>query len=211
MSLYSPLPSANRSRPAARRRSAASAVLRTLTAASLAASALLMASASPGTAAPSTPARTTAGSAALTIDASCPVGTGTVTYAPGITLNPKPTNISFTGSAGPCTSTDPAITAVSGYSGSGQGDLGCTTGGFDATGTILWNTGAVSNATFSSVVDLRPGGIPVIVATGPITSGKFAGSTVELVIALLPANPLGCFSAQGITQTHGPVSLTVLH
>ncbi|MFD9425639.1 MULTISPECIES: hypothetical protein [unclassified Streptomyces] len=181
-----------------------------MTAASLAASALLMASAGPGTAAPSAPARTTAGSA-LAVDASCPVGTGTVNYTPGITLAPKPTNISFTGSAGPCTSTDPAITAVSGYSGTGQGDLGCLTGGFDATGSIVWNTGAVSNATFSSVVDLRPGGIPVIVATGPITSGKFAGSTVELVIALLPANPLGCFNAQGITQTHGPVSLTVLH
>ncbi|WP_329012024.1 hypothetical protein [Streptomyces sp. NBC_00690] len=211
MHLSSPLSSASRGRPAARRRSVASATLRTLTAASLAASALLMASAGPGTAAPAAPAGTSANSSALTIDAACPVGTGTVNYTPGIVLAPRQTSLSFTGSAGPCTSTDPAITAVSAYSGTGQGDLGCLSGGFDATGTILWNTGAVSNATLSSVVDLRPGGIPVIVATGPITSGKFAGSTVELVSVLLPANPLGCFTSQGITQTHGPVSLTVLH
>ncbi|MFI5617780.1 hypothetical protein [Streptomyces sp. NPDC051567] len=194
-------------------RRARTAALRTVTAASLAAAALVLASAGPGAASttPVVTAEAKARAAALTVDASCPVGTGTVTYTPGITVAAKQTSLSFTGSAGPCTSTDPAITAVSGYSGTGQGDLGCLSGGFDAQGTIAWNTGAVSTATFSSVVDLRPGGIPVIVATGPITSGKFAGSTVELVIALLPANPLGCFNNQGITQTHGPVSLTVLH
>ncbi|MER8047719.1 hypothetical protein [Streptomyces sp. NPDC094032] len=159
-----------------------------------------------------TSASTSSQAAAVTVDALCPTGATTVNYSPGATLTPRQTNLSFSGSAAPCTSTtDPNISAISSFSGTGQGELGCTTGSFDATGTIIWNTGAMSQVTFSSQVDLRPDGIPVIVATGPVTSGKFSGSTVALTVELLPANPLACLTPTGVTQTHGPSTITISH
>ncbi|MEV6973289.1 hypothetical protein [Kitasatospora sp. NPDC093806] len=148
--------------------------------------------------------------AAPTVDVTCPVGTATVSYSPGVTLDPKPTDLSFAGSAAPCTSTDPTITAANSVTGTGSGRLGCVSGSFDATGTITWNTGATSQVRFASVVDLRPSGIPVVVGNGPVTDGKFKGDAFTITIELLPDNPFLCFST-GVTQTHGAAAVTVTH
>ncbi|WP_328958024.1 hypothetical protein [Kitasatospora purpeofusca] len=149
-------------------------------------------------------------SAAPTIDAACPVGAATVNYSPGVTLSPHQTDLTFTGSAAPCTSSDPSVTAAT-FTGSGSGQLGCVSGAFDATGLVTWNTGATSSVTFSSVVDLRPSGIPVVVANGPVTSGKFRGDAVTLTIELIPANPLACLTTGGVTQTHGAATILMSH
>ncbi|MER8100996.1 hypothetical protein [Kitasatospora sp. NPDC094016] len=174
-----------------------------LAAAALAAAAVTV----PGTA----QAGTAKPAAAPAVDASCPTGNATVDLSPGATLEQRQTAISLRGNAGPCISSDPAITAISSFSGTGQGMVSCLDAAYTFTATVVWNTGEVSTVAASSTLNLGPLGDAVAVISGPVTSGKFAGDTVEVQIALLPDSFVGCVTPQGVTQLQGTVIATFAH
>lgn len=145
------------------------------------------------------------------VDASCPTGNATVNLTPGSTLTPRQTAISLQGNAGPCISSDPAITAINSFSGTGQGVISCLESNYTFTASVVWNTGEVSTIAASSTLNLGPAGDAVAVISGPVTSGKFAGDTVEVQIALLPDSLDACLTPQGVTQLQGTVIATFAH
>ncbi|MFY1829092.1 hypothetical protein ACN47A_24450 [Myxococcus fulvus] len=58
-------------------------------------------------------------------------------------------------------------------------------------------------------VNAKPAGETVIVLTGTVVSGRFLGATVIRTLTLLNTDVLGCFTAQGVTDVAGPVTLVV--
>ncbi|MBB5867481.1 hypothetical protein F4553_000860 [Allocatelliglobosispora scoriae] len=103
-------------------------------------------------------------------------GTNTATFTPGLTLTAQTVHIDAVGTLTSCVSSDAAITSGT-YTASGNGTLSCLTGGHAGQFTISWNTGAYSTIAFTNSVAVRPLGEVVVLATGTVTSGEFAGDT----------------------------------
>lgn len=138
------------------------------------------------------------------------LGTEAITYTPGLKLTPQQVSLDAHGTLGPCVST-----AGSDFSGgqiafSGSGELSCSVGGSSSgTATVSWLGGEKSRFTYQGAVSLRPDGVTVLVLTGSVTSGAFAGESVVNTIILASADLTACLSTQGLTNTSGPITLDI--
>lgn len=144
---------------------------------------------------------------------SCPLGVQNTSYTPGLTLTtPAPhVEVDSSGTLGPCVSTDLGHTGGT-YEFEGSGDLNCLGGGSAGTGRITWSDpGTVpSRFTYTGTLALRPNGTTVLVATGPVTSGDYAGRTIVSTIVITSTDLLACASPSGLTSASGPFLVTVL-
>ncbi|MEU1056079.1 hypothetical protein ABZ397_26455 [Streptomyces sp. NPDC005876] len=144
---------------------------------------------------------------------SCPLGVQSTTYTPGLTYTTPPpqVDVDVTGTLGPCVSTDLSHTAGT-YTFSGSGNLNCLTGSSVGIGKITWANPGTQPSRFSQSysIALRPNGTTVLVSSGPIISGDYAGHTIVITIVLTSTDLLACLTPQGMTNTSGPFLVTVL-
>ncbi|MCP3166175.1 hypothetical protein [Myxococcus qinghaiensis] len=148
----------------------------------------------------------TAEARAQTVLLTC-VGAEVTEFEPGLTNTAKPTHVSAIGTHG-CAGLPlnlPSAVATT----EADGIIGCGIGQATSTIQIKWSDNTVSVVTGTTVVNLKPAGENVIVLTGTVVSGRFLGATVLRTLTLLNTDPLGCFTAGGVTDVAGPVTLVV--
>lgn len=137
-------------------------------------------------------------------------GLNAVTYSPPLTNTLKTTTINSQTSFGTCVSlTHPGIVSGTVANGTTTGPSSCTAvlGNFSAVNVITWNTGQTSTFTFNGYVNEVDGQF-VIVLTGSITSGLFAGATATEQTTLL--GDLSSCAGAGIAYNSGPAALTIV-
>ncbi|AKF85456.1 hypothetical protein MFUL124B02_12900 [Myxococcus fulvus 124B02] len=135
------------------------------------------------------------------------VGAEVTEFEPGITNDAKPTHISAIGTHG-CAGLPlnlPSAIATT----EADGILGCGFGQATSTIHIQWSDDTVSIVSGTTLVNAKPAGETVVVLTGTVVSGRFLGATVVRTLTLLNTDVLGCFTAQGVTDVAGPVTLVV--
>ncbi|MFD4904050.1 hypothetical protein [Kitasatospora purpeofusca] len=130
-------------------------------------------------------------------------GSTTTTYTPALTNTLQSTTATGTDNASVCVA--PLHPALHSFTGpfTGTQDLSCTsilTPG-SGTETLYWNTGQVSQWSWTNNFQ-NVNGIETGTATGPITSGPLAGSTLTQVIALTPGALADC-ATTGVGQVSG--------
>lgn len=144
----------------------------------------------------------------------CPLGTESTTYSPGLKYPTTPApNVSFnaTGTVGPCVSLDLNHTSGA-VSFTGSGPLNCLGGNSSGTGAIDWaNAGAATtHFAFTGGLSLRPNGVTVLLLTGTVTSGDYAGHKLVATITLLSTDITACLSPSGLTSSSGPITITIV-
>ncbi|MFF0497836.1 hypothetical protein ACFYU5_15615 [Nocardia aobensis] len=143
---------------------------------------------------------------------SCPLGSQTTTYNPGLHLTAPPGDVHLhsTGNLGACVSTDLQHTGGT-YSVDGSGPLTCTGGNSSGSGTVNWAdpTTHPSRFTFTGAVSERPAGDSVLVLTGSITSGDYSGHTLIETVVIASTDLTGCLTPEGLTTTSGTFSFTI--
>lgn len=151
-----------------------------------------------------------AGASASLVDVSCPLGTQTSTYHPGLTYTSRETSFTASGSLAPCVSpTHPDIVGAD-FTGHGHGIASCTAADFEDHSLYHWNTGQTSRVEGRLTINLKPNGQTVLVRVGEVTSGLFDGATVVQTKVLPSLNLLDCFTSDGLEYVSGPVSLTIV-
>src|SRR5437763_444038 len=121
---------------------------------------------------------------------------GTANFTPGLKLGQRATTYTFSGSLSGCSSIgsgDPKLKTAT-ISASGSGKLSCTTGPSKGTATVTWNTGEVSNISYTT-----QGALNAVEVSAKFTGGKFAGRTATGVLAFTVADPTQCNST-GVTS-----------
>src|SRR3954453_7818153 len=120
---------------------------------------------------------------------------GSAHFSPGLKTAKAAVSYTFSGTLGTCkNNTDTTATGGS-VSASGSGPaVGCTGGNTSGSGTVNWNNGKSSSFTFTTT-----GAGNVVRVAGKITSGLFAGSALNAVLAF-NALPTTCNSAAGVTS-----------
>lgn len=147
-------------------------------------------------------------SAADTQLLSC-TGTGSNTYQPGVSIEPKSVAVSSSAHYEPCVSTGtPAITS-GGYQANATSIVSCLAGSFAITVTITWNTGETTTVTAIGIIAQRPANEVVVVYQGTVTAGRFTGASVVMTAALLNVTPAECLTPQGVTGTSGPATIVI--
>lgn len=147
--------------------------------------------------------------AADALDVTC-VGTQTVTYTPGLTLQPVSQSIDINYIFAPCVSaTVPELTSglASGSMTRVVSCLALAEPG-SAASTFVWNTGQSSVFSYNRTVTIVAG-TSVVTLTGAITSGLFAGDTAIVVIAGPAINLLDCLQPPGVTSRSSVVTVTI--
>ncbi|MEU5694352.1 hypothetical protein [Actinosynnema sp. NPDC020468] len=137
-------------------------------------------------------------------------GTQTVTYSPGIVLQPSVQTIHFSHVLAPCSSTTvPGLTA--GFSeGTATRSASCLDllESDSAVLTFHWNTGESSVFTYDRTVT-TVGGSTVVTLTGSVTAGLFAGAAAVMVVIGPAVNLLACLYAPGLAGRSGVVALEI--
>ena len=147
---------------------------------------------------------------ALTVNVTCPAGTTTATYDPGIRLMTRTVHVQGEDIYdGPCTSSDPTP-----KSGIDRFDatlpLSCEQPFFSGPGTtvIEWNNGRQSTLSVNGVVTTNGGQI-IDTFTGTVTAGEFTGASVVAVLTDVQPNVLECASSHGVTSESGTTTLNI--
>ncbi|WP_342378765.1 hypothetical protein NVS55_05140 [Myxococcus stipitatus] len=141
----------------------------------------------------------------------CPLGTSQVSYSPGITNTPTPTNVSGVELSGLCTGLGLPV-GVSSFTTSFAGTATLSCSGLFTVGegeqTFVWNNGATSTWRYTATTPVIVNGQRVITSTGVITSGLLAGMQVTQVLTLANLDLMPCDSSGGLTTTSGPSTYT---
>ena len=143
------------------------------------------------------------------LDVTC-AGTQTVTYDPGLVLQPAATSIHFDNIFAPCVS----ATVPDLISGVSIGTATRTASCLDiaepdsALLTFTWNTGQTSLFSYNRTVT-TVGGTSVVTLTGVITSGLFAGDTAINITTGPAIDLLDCLQPPGVTSRSGVIALTI--
>lgn len=147
---------------------------------------------------------------AVTVDAVC-VGDSHGTYDPGLTLTSQSVVFENDVEYADCESTDPSITDGNNHFGPVTITASCLTliGSGSASRVIVWNTSETSTFSFDYVYS-QSGGQGIVVQTGTITAGKFAGSDAISTFTGGSINLLDCLGS-GITDLTSTVTLTITH
>ncbi|MFY2560741.1 hypothetical protein ACN469_24265 [Corallococcus terminator] len=135
------------------------------------------------------------------------VGAEVTEFDPGLTNTAQQTHISAIGTHGcaglPLNLPSAIVTTEA------DGILSCGFGQALSTIHIKWSDNTVSIASGTTAVNVKPAGEVVVVLTGSVVSGRFLGATVVRTLTLLNTDVLGCFTAEGVTDVAGPVTLVV--
>ena len=118
--------------------------------------------------------------------------TGTANLSPGVTVTPKATSYTFTGTLKSCAGTDKTAKTGS-VSAAGAGKLSCAEGTSKGTSTVTWSNGQSSTISFSTT-DAASG----VLVNGSVTGGEFAGDKVGGVLNFVTTQAKLCTST-GLT------------
>jgi hypothetical protein len=145
---------------------------------------------------------------AAAADVTC-TGSHSVSYSPGLLLSPQPVVATAHYVLAPCVSTDPGVTAGTSTV-TLTNTISCLTLDSAGTGvlTLDWSNGRSSTFTFNRTVT-HPAGQTVVLATGAITGGEFAGDAATLTVASASVNLLACLAPPGITDSSGLAVLAI--
>ncbi|MDT0449722.1 hypothetical protein [Streptomyces hesseae] len=138
------------------------------------------------------------------------VGSQTIRFSPGMTLEARPTQVRATACYS-CTGTDSAVrwgTSVI----EGDGLVSCLSNAAPAVEDITWNTGEHSKIAYRMPDALAVAGETVAPAPAPgkVITGRYKGHFVLSPGAQLSLSPLECASNRGVELISGPVTLAVL-
>lgn len=142
---------------------------------------------------------------------SCPLGHYGQTYTPPLRTFDQQVHVSSRGSFGPCVSLTRPDLHNAEFEVEGDGTLNCLIGGSTA-GTIKfrWNNDQVTRVEYPELsLTVRPGGQTVVLVTGDVVSGPFAGGTMILQSTLLTAGILQCLTT-GVVSGAGPATVAFL-
>jgi hypothetical protein len=156
--------------------------------------------------APNSSTARTGGFALLT----CDLGTQATSYSPGVTLVEKTVFTQINGIVGGCVSlTNPSFQFGT-FSIARDTQQSCLAAAGTTTRTIHWNNGETSTIDATAVVNTKPDGTTVIVATGSVIEGAFEGGTVQLTVVQPNTALAACFTEEGLTAVSGALSLSIL-
>lgn len=143
------------------------------------------------------------------LDVEC-TGTQTTTYSPGLTLIPTSQNVNTHTIYGPCVSASTPGLSAGDRSITNNQVASCLDlpGARSAVATITWNTGQQSAFSFNRTVT-HVGGNTIVVFTGTIVAGLFAGDSAVEVVVGPTLSTLDCLTPPGITSRIGVVTLTI--
>jgi hypothetical protein len=133
------------------------------------------------------------------------VGNMHSTYSPGLTNETRTHYVVGSDNATLCVSlTHPTLTSFVGpYSGSGEVSCNALLAPGAGTETLYWN-GTTQFSTWSFDVSQTSGnGTRIVTATGPITSGVLAGTTLTQIAAFPNDQFLGCSTETGVEEFTG--------
>jgi hypothetical protein len=136
-------------------------------------------------------------------------GSHSVSYSPGLLLAPRPVAATARYALAQCISTDPGVTAGTSTV-TLTNTISCLTLDNAGTGvlTLDWSNGRSSTFTFTRTAT-HPAGQTVVLATGAITGGEFAGDAATLIVTDLSVDLLACLAPPGVTGTSGRAVLTI--
>lgn len=140
----------------------------------------------------------------------CPAGSQTVSFSPGVTSTPQNISVTFSVALGVCVSlTQPQI-----YGGSSQGSVTVTLDCLDllstttGTQTFHWRDGQSSVLSFTRTVT-NINGQTVITLTGSIICGAFTGRTAVCTVVEPALALTACQTPQGLTGQSGVTTLLI--
>ncbi|WP_181792705.1 hypothetical protein [Streptomyces sp. WELS2] len=98
------------------------------------------------------------------------------------------------------------------YHFAGSGNLNCLGGSSAGSGQIAWSDPGTrpSRFTFTSTLAVRPDGTTVLVSTGPVTAGDYAGHTITNTVVITSTDLLACTTPSGLTSTAGPFLINIV-
>lgn len=145
----------------------------------------------------------------------CPVGTHTATWSPGVTNTAKTTDVVTTSNWGPCVLPSfPLVVSASSIQ-SFQAPLSCQSLLLQTSNVvwiITWSDGVTSTYTFNTSFNTVNGLITAVLGVGTITDGRFkdatALSTFELVNFQAALNN-SCGTTTGVTGVSGLSTLVI--
>lgn len=133
-------------------------------------------------------------------------------YTPGLSLTqPRDVTYQATGNYASCPLND-GVTSVT-YAESGfVPDATCVAFPSTATAQLHWSNGQNSTIQVTGTEIDVAGATQVYVSLGTVTSGRYAGSTVNVTTEILPdlLNPLPCLTTTGLTRASGLSTLTIV-
>lgn len=129
-------------------------------------------------------------------------------YSPGMTNTPQVVATTVSGTFGPCAGVPLSLLSAS-FGGGGTGTLSCLAGSTQSSSQLQWSDGSVSHLSLRILVTARPLGEVVVTYSGTVASGRFQGADVLMTLVLAQTQVTGCFTAEGVTATVGPVVLTI--
>ncbi len=135
-------------------------------------------------------------------------GTESVSYEPGVTLQPRPIHVTVDGRFTSCVGGDGTVKS-GGYHEEFTLDTGCNNllEGFRGHRTYTWNTGDSSTADITGSSTAVAGQV-VTPVTGTVTRGRFHGRNLLQLISLPQPSALQCLG-RGFTGVTGVTTLTI--
>jgi hypothetical protein len=153
----------------------------------------------------------TAAQATPVVDLTC-VGVEEATFDPGLRLFNQTVDFADHIDYDPCVSgTAPSITSGTNDASASFTDSCLTVlGSGPGEREFVWNTNETSTFVFEQTFS-QSGGQAVVVETGTITAGKFAGSDAVETLTGGSINLLDCLFAPGVTDNTTAVTLIISH
>ena len=127
-----------------------------------------------------------------------------VSYSPGLLTTRRPVDVSVHNTLSCKSLTDPAVTGGQVRATVRGLDRSCTDLAASGSGSyaITWNTGDTSTISYTRSANYVLGTL-VIVESGTVTAGRFAGDSVTHVVELLNLDLLACLAEPGLTAASG--------
>ena len=140
------------------------------------------------------------------------VGQQVTDYSPGLHLT-QPRNVVYQadGTYASCPLND-GVSGVTYSEGGAVTGATCLAFPSTATATLTWSNGQHSTVQVTGTEIDVAGATQVYVSLGTVTSGRYAGSLVNVTTEIIPdlSNPLPCLTPTGLTHVSGLSTLAIL-
>ncbi|MGV9279660.1 hypothetical protein [Streptomyces sp. NPDC003730] len=140
------------------------------------------------------------------------VGQQVTNYAPGLHLTqPRDVVYQANGTYASCPLND-GVSGVTYAEGGAVTGATCLAFPSTATATLTWSNGQHSTVQVTGTEIDVAGATQVYVSLGTVTSGRYAGSSVNVTTEIIPdlTNPLPCLTSTGLTHVSGLSTLAIL-
>ncbi|MFD8276216.1 hypothetical protein [Streptomyces flaveolus] len=140
------------------------------------------------------------------------VGQQVTNYTPGLHLTqPRDVVYQANGTYASCPLSD-GVSGVTYAEGGAVTGATCLAFPSTATATLIWSNGQHSTVQVTGAEIDVAGATQVYVSLGTVTSGRYAGSSVNVTTEIIPdlTKPLPCLTSTGLTHVSGLSTLAIL-